>query len=245
MEATIRRLALIMSLLAAPTFAHAADAPAPAAPPAPKGVHFLYLIRHGAYDRDTVNTDDRIGSPLNALGHEQAKLTGARLATLPVRLHALVSSDFTRARQTADDIGAIVHLAPMRDSLIHECTPTADNANLNRDKSPAEIALCESNLAAAWKKYVVPTPDADTYDVLVCHGNVIRNFVAKAMSDDMKHWSRMDIGNGSITVLAVRADGSVRLAAFSDTGHIPLEKQTWTGRGAGWMPPAPAPHAMK
>src|SRR6185295_2464315 len=85
-----------------------------------RGVHYVYLVRHGIYDRDAKVTDDRLGNGLNALGHEQAKLVGARLAHLPVRLHSLVSSDFARARETADDIGALVHIAVVRDSLIHE-----------------------------------------------------------------------------------------------------------------------------
>jgi len=27
---------------------------------------------------------------------------------------------------------------------------------------------------------------------------------------------------------------------YSDVGHIPVEKQTWAGRGAGWGKPAGA-----
>ena len=48
----------------------------------------------------------------------------------------------------------------------------------------------------------------------------------------------MTIGNASITVLGVRGDGSTLVAAFSDTGHLPVARQTWTGPGAGWLQPA-------
>jgi hypothetical protein len=52
----------------------------------------------------------------------------------------------------------------------------------------------------------------------------------------------MDIGNTSITVIVVRSDGSLKVASFSDVGHLPPDKQTWTGRGAGYrMPPPPKP----
>ena len=34
--------------------------------------------------------------------------------------------------------------------------------------------------------------------------------------------------------IAVRADGSTRLLMYSDVGHLPAQKQTWTGQGAGW-----------
>lgn len=245
-------VALPVALLAAgpgaqPPAAAAAAAPASpaalmatampgAAPPSarPHGIHYLYLVRHGAYDPDTVDTDDRTGSPLNALGHEQARLIGERLAALPVRLHALVSSDFTRARETADDMGRILHMTPVRDSLLHECTPATDRADIMKTTTPEAVALCESNLQAAWNKYFVPTPEADTYDVLVCHGNVIRWTVAHALGMDPRTWLRMDIGNGSLTVLTVRADGLVRMATFSDVGHLPVAEQTWTGTGGGW-----------
>jgi serine/threonine-protein phosphatase PGAM5 len=84
---------------------------------------------------------------------------------------------------------------------------------------------------------MVATPHADRHDVLVCHGNVIRWFVSRAVSGDPRHWLSMDIGNGSLTILAVRPDGSVRLVCFSDVGHLPVSKQTWLGRGAGWGKP--------
>ena len=178
-------------------------------------------------------TDDRIGDVLNALGHEQAKMIGARLARLPIRLHSLVSSDFTRARQTADDIGAVVGLTPTRDSLIHECTPTADRDDYMNNHPGGDIALCEANLRASWAWYFTPTPGADQHDVLVCHGNVIRWSVAKARGMDQTTWAKMDIANASLTVINIRADGSTHLAMFNDFGHILVEKQMWAGVGGG------------
>jgi serine/threonine-protein phosphatase PGAM5 len=198
-----------------------------------KGFHFVYLIRHGMYDRDD-RVDDRVGNALNALGHEQAGLLGARLAGVPITFHSLVSSDFTRARETADEIGTLLHMTAMRDTLIQECTPTPEHPEYTTNHTPAQIALCVSHLDAAWKKYFVPTPQADTYDLLVCHGNVIRWLVAKATGSDVRMWYAPDIANASLTVIAVRPDSTCRLVMYSDVGHIPIEKQTWAGRGPGW-----------
>ncbi len=87
----VRRLPMLAVLLALTTArSHAAE------PPPARGIHFVYLIRHGAYDRDSL-ADDRFGNGLNVLGREQAQLVGLRLAALPVKMHALVSSDFARA----------------------------------------------------------------------------------------------------------------------------------------------------
>ena len=223
--------------VAAPAATPSKGADSTALAAAPKGVRYVVLVRHGQYDRaDSI--DSRIGNALNALGHEQARLLGRRLAGLPVKPRILVSSDYTRARETADDIGAILGMTAARDTLIQECYAATWRPEMDREHDPAEIALCDSKLAAAWEKYFVPSPDADMHDILVCHGNVIRWFVSRALGCDTRRWLAMDIGNASLTVVAVRADGTARLVLYSDVGHLPVAKQTWAGRGAGWGTPA-------
>ena len=204
---------------------------APAAEPAPHGIRYLYLIRHGAYDRDSM-ADDRVGNGLNPLGVRQAKRVAERLAHLPVKKAMLVSSDYARARETAAEIGRALAIPVAEDSLIHECTPSDRDA---RPDSPEEGA-CDSHLRAAWAKYVRPAADGDEHDVLVCHGNVIRWFVSRSLGQGTKQWRAMEIANASLSVIAVRPDGTTRLVLFSDVGHLPVPDQTWTGRGAGWSP---------
>jgi len=222
-------------LLACAFPARAADPPKPGA-----GIHYVYLVRHGTYDRDPDrNADDVVANGLNALGHEQAGLVGARLAALPIETAALISSNYRRARETADDIGQLLGKAPAIDTLIHECAPASDRFDSMRDHDPGEVAACDSNLARAWAKYMVPSPNADRHDVLVCHSNVIRWFVSHALAGDPRRWAEMEIGNASLTIIAVRPDGTTRLVCFSDVGHLPVPKQTWTGNGAGWGAQAP------
>jgi serine/threonine-protein phosphatase PGAM5 len=210
--------------------ARAADAPATGT-----GVHYVWLIRHGHYDRDSTVDDDVSGNGLDALGREQAKLVGARLARLPVKPASLVASTYRRARETAEIAGRAMGRAPVLDSLIRECTPHTPRADILRRLAPGEAAACDSTLALAWAKYLAPTPDADRHDVLVCHGNVIRWMTSRAVADEARHWLGMDVANASITVLAVRPDGTVRLVCFSDVGHLPVAKQSWAG--AGWGAP--------
>ena len=200
-----------------------------------RGVHYLYLVRHGIYDRDTTVADDRAGNGLNAQGHEQARLVGARLALLPIKMTHLVSSELLRAAETADDMATYLKLTPTRDGALNECTPSSNNAKVLTGLSAHEIAECDSMRGVAWRKWFVPTPDRDTYDVLVCHGNVIRWTLMRALGADTKNWSAQDSGNGSLTIIAVRPDGSTRLVMYSDVGHIPWARQTWSGRGGGWV----------
>lgn len=204
------------------------------------GMRFIYLIRHGWYNANDPR-DPRVGMALDSLGRAQARLTGDRLARLPLHPASLVSSTFTRAAETADIIGESLHMSVARDSDICECSPPSYRPDYVREDSKARQAACEEQLERAWARYVKPASDAnDVYDVLVCHGNVIRWFTSKALHLDTQRWPDYDIGNCSITVIEVRPDGATRLAAFSDTGHMPPTMQTWTGRGAGWSLPDPA-----
>ncbi|MFN8589640.1 MAG: phosphoglycerate mutase family protein [Candidatus Eisenbacteria bacterium] len=238
----MRRLALLAVALLTATSALAADAPGarpattPAtstASPAGKGVHYVYLIRHGLYDRDD-KVDDRVGNGLNATGRAQAGDIGARLAALPVQYRSLVSSTLVRAMQTADIMSVPMHMSVVRDSLLSECTMTSSRADYMANHSAAEVAECDAQVAAAWDKYFGATPEADTYDVLVCHGNVIRYLVSRAVGLDTREWGRFDVGNGSLTVIQVLPNGSTRLAIYSDVGHVPVSRQSFSGKGGGW-----------
>ena len=219
---------LAIAVLAVAPAAWSADAP-PAKPPAQRT---LYLIRHGEYDyRDSA--DARVGKHLTKLGREQAGYVAKRLKSLPVKLAAVHTSTLTRAMETGDVIGAALRLPVTRDSLLSECTPPSSNPAIKYD-TPGEADSAQAQLEAAWAAYVRPPLEADAHEALVCHGNVIRWFVTKALGADTKQWTNMDIGHCSLTIIIVRANGTARLVTFSDVGHLPLEKQTWAGRGPGW-----------
>jgi serine/threonine-protein phosphatase PGAM5 len=223
----------ILVLILALAFVPAPSCRAAEPPAASQGTRYVYLIRHGMYDR-VDSLDDRTANGINALGHEQARLLGARLRALPVRPRILVSSTLLRAMETGDDLAAILAIPCARDSLLEECSPPALRDSAATAEEREERTACEATLQRAWAKYMVPSPVADAHDLLVCHGNVIRWFVTRALGADTQRWITMTIGNASLTILAVRPDGSVRLAMYSDVGHLPVGKQTWTGRGPGW-----------
>jgi serine/threonine-protein phosphatase PGAM5 len=205
------------------------------------GTRYVYLIRHGYYHEEDPR-DPRVGKGLDSLGRAQARLTGERLAGLPVKIDLLVSSTFTRAMETADIIGESLHMKAVRDSEISECSPPSYRPDYYSERDPAAKDTCQARLERAFSRYCRPAGGpGDEHDVLVCHGNVIRWLVTKELGLDTRRWPDYDIGNCSITAIAVRSDGSMRLDAFSDTGHLPAALQTWTGRGAGWSPPPPRP----
>ena len=192
----------------------------------------LVLVRHGHYDADS-KADPRWGPGLTPLGVAQARLTGARLAGLPFRFDAVLASPLTRARETAQVIasdlpGAKVEIV----SELEECTPPTWRTAQVADEKPEEMAACAATLDKLFTERFVPSPDAERRDLLVAHGNVIRYLVTKALRVDTKAWLEMSIGHASLTTIRVEADGTLKVIAVGDVGHLPPNLQT----GATGMP---------
>jgi 2,3-bisphosphoglycerate-dependent phosphoglycerate mutase len=83
----------------------------------------LILLRHGETDWNReLRFQGHVDVPLNDIGHEQARRVAARLATEAV--HHLVSSDLTRAQQTARPVAQhnlqALPLAPVTDAALRE-----------------------------------------------------------------------------------------------------------------------------
>jgi serine/threonine-protein phosphatase PGAM5 len=195
-----------------------------------KGTRTIYLIRHGHYD-EADERDEYIGKELTPLGISQARLVAARLKAMPVNFNSLISSTMTRAKQTALVINQeFPELELKQNSLISECTPPTWREDVMAKTDSAEFSECVENIEKAFQEYFIPSPDEnDRNDIIVCHGNVIRYFVTKVLKVDPLSWLQMSITNCSLTIVRITPDGSMRLDAFSDYGHIPENLRTFTG----------------
>ena len=195
-----------------------------------KGTRTIYLIRHGEYDQ-TDTTDSDIGKKLTPLGIAQARLVSARLKGIPAEFTSLTSSTMIRARETAIVINQdFPELKLQQSALISECTPPTWRKDIMTDETETDLNMCVENLEKAYKEIFVPSPDSkDRNDIIVCHGNVIRYFVTKVLNVDTMSWLQMSITNCSLTIIRVLPDGSMKLDAFSDYGHIPENMRTFTG----------------
>ena len=195
-----------------------------------KGVRTIYLIRHGQYDQSDTR-DEFTGKGLVPLGIAQARLLAARLRALPVEFTSLISSTMTRARQTAMVINREFPRLELKQSeLICECTPPTWRKDVMAEAKPGETEACVKNIEQFFREAFIPAPDGrDRHDIVVCHGNIIRYLVAKALQVDTMSWLQMSISNCSLTVIRVLPDGKMKLDAFGDYGHIPENMRTFTG----------------
>ena len=195
------------------------------------GVRTVYLIRHGEYDSDD-ERDPTVGKALVPLGVAQARMVGARLRGMPVSFTSLHSSTMTRARQTALVIGEeFPELQIQSSGLISECTPPTWRKDVMEDETAEDLEACTRQLEEAFPIFLAPSPEADRHDIVVCHGNVIRYFVTRALGVDTEAWLGMSIANCSLTVITVKADGSMKVLSYSDSGHIPPNLTTRTAPG--------------
>jgi serine/threonine-protein phosphatase PGAM5 len=164
-------------------------------------------------------------------GHQQARLLAARLDGYPVVFTSLQASTMTRARETPELLAkAFPSLSLTLHDDIRECTPPTTRQDIMRELEPGEAEACAAELEKAWKRLLVPAQaGSDEHDIVVCHGNVIRWFMARVVGNRAENWLTASIANCSVTVVQVRADGSTKLISFADSGHIPWRMTTYPG----------------
>jgi serine/threonine-protein phosphatase PGAM5 len=191
----------------------------------PAPAHTLYLIRHGAYVADR-NADPQLGPGITPLGVAQARLIAARLSGSGVAFDSMTSSTLQRARDTAAVMHETLSNLPVAQSpLLRECWPPLPEAA--EGEEARERAACAKQLDQAFAEFFTPAKNAKRNDILVAHGNVIRYLVMKALKVDPRAWLGMSVAHASLTVIQVLPDGSMKVIAVGDSGHIPSPLLSW------------------
>jgi len=86
----------------------------------------------------------------------------------------------------------------------------------------------------------VPTPSSDVstqheYEIIICHANVIRYFLCRALQLPPEAWLRLCTFNCSLTYLTIRPTGGVSCRMLGDIGHLPPKLVSFSGhRGFNW-----------
>ncbi|MGI9097182.1 MAG: histidine phosphatase family protein [Solirubrobacteraceae bacterium] len=109
------------------------------------GSNEVLLVRHGETDDNAANRfQGRIDTPLNDRGREQSRALARSLAGEGLR--ALYSSPLSRARETAEIVGAQLGLKPTYDPRLMEADAGEWSGRLS-----AEIAAGAPGAFAAWR----------------------------------------------------------------------------------------------
>lgn len=217
----------------------------------------VLLVRHG---RTTANADGVLagraaGVSLDQLGRDQAALTGARLASVP--LVAVVSSPLERCRQTAqlilDRQGG--SLATPIEEGITECDYGQWQGRTLRDLAAEELwSVVQTqpsavtfpggeSMPAMQARSVAAIRRLDAAFeaehgpgavwVAVSHGDIIKSVLADALGMHLDLFQRINVGPASVSIVRYGTGRPSVHAVNTDAGDL-----SWLGAGA---PPADAP----
>lgn len=185
----------------------------------------LYLVRHGDYLPG--ETEDGLGRGLSERGRRQAGHVAELLADR--RLDAIHSSPAPRALETARIIAERQPgVLPQPISALFECIPAipptmVDLFAQDLARYPHDhVAKCRDRLDRAFARFFKPGRRAERHEVLVCHGNVIRYLITRALGVEADAWVGMDCSQASVTRVSV-GTGLRRfvLESLNDVGHLP------------------------
>ena len=194
--------------------------------------HFLYLIRHGQ-QATPHQVPDVLGNGLTPAGRQQARRLarrlGAALAEVPRPI--IHHSTMRRAAETAAFIAERLPAAPMRPTrtlweIPAVSVPPAFAHWFDR-YSPEQVAAGQARMESAFARFFRPARGRDRHSLLVCHGNVIRYLVTRALALPADAWLSMDTLNSGLTEIVIEADGRVRLINYNDVGHLPARLRTF------------------
>lgn len=180
----------------------------------------IYLVRHGQYNPE--NPIDEFENALTPLGIEQASLTAHRLKNFPIT--SIHTSDLRRAVETARIIGRptasieVQKTKKLREGIAHIPTgyeEVAAKYSLEQIKSERQQA------EAAFDRFFRQARKEDKFDVIVCHGNLIRYFVCRVLNLEPEYWLHMGTYNCGISEIVIKKNGTMRLLSYNDTGHLP------------------------
>lgn len=189
---------------------------------------FIYLVRHGQYVQKKQD-----GGELTKRGILQARLTAESLRGLP--FDRIVTSTILRAAQTTKIIldefpDKRVHPSDLLREGVPSLPPSLSKFyTMNQYRKPPsgdEIYETMTRFDKAYTTFFTPALEEDQYDLLVCHGNIIRYFVTRTLQVDLDVWVRMAIYNCGITLILVDAEGESSLISHNDAGHLPYELRT-------------------
>uniref|UniRef100_A0A8C1YIW3 Serine/threonine-protein phosphatase PGAM5, mitochondrial n=1 Tax=Cyprinus carpio TaxID=7962 RepID=A0A8C1YIW3_CYPCA len=174
----------------------------------PKATRHIFLIRHSQYNLKGDGDKERILTPLEAVFGVKvdSELLFSSCYVIGVEL---MSCDLLREGAPIEPVPPVTHWKP-------------EAVQYHEDGARIE---------AAFRRYIHradPKQKEDSYEIIVCHANVIRYFVCRALQFPPEGWLRMGLNNGSITWLTIRPSGRVGLRALGDSGFMPPDKLTRT-----------------
>ncbi|XP_061188374.1 serine/threonine-protein phosphatase Pgam5, mitochondrial-like [Saccostrea echinata] len=194
----------------------------------PTATRHLLLIRHGQYNLEGKEDSERF---LTKLGRKQAEYCGQRLKEADLPYTKLISSTMTRAVETAEIIHkCLPHLTWEREPNLCEGAPIPPEPPVGHWRpEKSQFFQDGPRIETAFRKLfhrAEVEQTKDSYEVVVCHANVIRYFICRALQFPPEAWLRISLDHASITWVTIRPSGRVSIRRVGDSGFIPAKEVT-------------------
>nr|CAD2167816.1 unnamed protein product [Meloidogyne enterolobii] len=197
----------------------------------PKATRNIFLIRHGQYKKEKAKEKKK----LTPLGREQAEFLGKRLtmAKNQLKIDKCVFSTLIRARETGEIMAKqMPHLkiGCTLDSMLEEGAPYPGNPAHGWNPGPFQLHTDGARIEAAFRKYfhrAKLSQKEDSFELIVCHANVIRYFVCRILQYPPERWIVFNLAHTSITWIEIKPDGHIFIKTVGDFGHLPSGKITF------------------
>ena len=186
------------------------------------GQKIVYLIRNGQYDRDNVDPIDETSAPLTKTGREQAALTAQAIQDLPIE--SFVHSPYQQMIETVDILARPFGEIERDESRLlrqYDSLTQMPDSTLHPDVVRLMAESQKKQLDQAFATFFSPAEDGDEQIILVCHGNIIRDLVCRAIGVNPESWAHMMIHNCGISSVVVSPNQQMELVGFNDTTHLP------------------------
>jgi len=199
------------------------------------------LIRHGQCRPEGEDP------PLTQLGQQQAAITADLFKEHDIK--TIHYSTLQRSRETAE---IIAHQLPSASLIGYESLwegiPTIppqfskffeDQARENPDFRSSNVRNVQLRLDEAFLEIFTPPADRDVHDLVICHGNVLRYLICRALNIDLHAWVQLHpLANCSLsqTIIAPNLIHEARnagvtlttLFTFNETWHLPQGLRTFS-----------------
>jgi len=172
---------------------------------------------------------------LTQLGCLQANYTGLQLLESKTKFTRLVQSGLIRAVQTTSIINEYLKFSSVaieQDFDLNEGFPylPEPSGRYLEDIAKGRLELDTLRIEKAFHRYIhrpLSSQTEDSHELIVCHANVIRYFVCRALQIPADAWLRFNLFHCSITHLVLTPDGRVVCFAVGSIGHIPQETRSY------------------
>ncbi|VWU50651.1 phosphoglucomutase-2 [Hepatocystis sp. ex Piliocolobus tephrosceles] len=190
----------------------------------------IILVRHGQYEKK--NRNDENSKKLTKEGCKQAEITGKKLKDIlhNKKVSVIYHSDLIRAKETAQIVSNYFPDATLiNDPNLNEGVPFLPDPLYSNSKFDSnKIKRDNKRINKAYETYFYqPSGDEDEYQLIICHGNVIRYFLCRALQLPLFAWLRFSSYNCGITWLVLDDEGSVILREFGSVSHLPFDSVTY------------------